>query len=278
MALVRQNFLKYPGLFWMLLVFLACNALFLVYSSGEGKITVYFYSSETSINNFKSLKIEFDRYLSRYGPYEFQPFSSRKDFEEHVKDKPNCLLLLSSWHYRHIHKAYALTPILCGHRKEGKYQKRILVAGGPVPDINALRTSRIASASNPEHTISVLAEMLKEKYAGEPFRILTVPKDIDALMSVGFGIAGFALSTGNSLEELKTVSPVLCSKMSILAEGEQSLLMVLAAAKGLEQGVDNISKILLDMASDPEGKRKIRMLGLDGWQRIDAGDMKQLES
>ena len=120
--------------------------------------------------------------------------------------------------------------------------------------------------------------MLKGKYAGEPFRILTVPKDIDAMMSVGYGIDGFALSTGNSLEELKTLNPVLCSKMSILAEGEPSLLLVLAAAKGLEQDVAKISKILLDMSSDPEGRRKIRMLGLDRWQRIDAGDMKQRES
>jgi hypothetical protein len=260
------------------LAFLVFCTLFLVMSSGEGKITVYFYSSETSINNFKSLKIEFDRYLSRYGPYELQPFSSRKDFENHIKDKTNCLLLLSSWHYRHIHKTFSLTPILCGHRKDRKYQKRILVAGGLTRDIKTLRTARIASASNLEHTISVLTDMLKGKYSGEPFRILTVPKDIDALMSVGFGMAGFALSTGNSLEELRTVNPALCSKISILAEGEQSLLMVLAATTGSNQDAEKVSKILQDMAADPEGKRRIRMLGLDGWQPIDPVDRQKLES
>jgi len=47
------------------------------------KTTVYFYSSETNINNFKSLKMEFDKYLSRFGTYEFQPFSNREDFGQH---------------------------------------------------------------------------------------------------------------------------------------------------------------------------------------------------
>ena len=74
----------------MITVLLACPAVLYVISSGAGKTMVYFYSSETNINNFKSLKIEFDRYLSKQGPYEFQPFSSREDFEKHVKDKENC--------------------------------------------------------------------------------------------------------------------------------------------------------------------------------------------
>lgn len=43
-------------------------AIFSVISSGEGKIKIYFYSSETNINNFRSLKMEFDRYLSRFAP------------------------------------------------------------------------------------------------------------------------------------------------------------------------------------------------------------------
>ena len=120
--------------------------------------------------------------------------------------------------------------------------------------------------------------MMDDQYSGQPFRILTVPKDIDALMSVGFGMAGFALSTGNSLEELRTVNPALCSKMSILAEGEQSLLLVLAATGDLNQDVEKITKILLEMPTNSLGRKNIRMLGLDGLQEIDAIDRQKLES
>ncbi len=262
----------------MITVLLACHAILYVISSGAGKTTVYFYSSETNINNFKSLKIEFDRYLARFGSYEFQPFSSREDFERHVKDKENCLLLLSSWHYRQIHKEFSLTPVLTGHRKNKKYQKRILVAGGANSDIESIKNGRIASASNPQHTTSVLMEMLKEKFSGEHFRILTVPKDIDALMSVGFGMASYALSTGNSLEELRQANPKLCSKMCVLAEGEQSLLLILAVPEVFDQDSEKMVSILQDMSMDVEGKQKIRMLGLDGWQKLDPLDKQKLES
>lgn len=275
---VCQKIRRHPGIFWMITVLLACHVILYVISSGAGKTTVYFYSSETSINNFKSLKIEFDRYLSKFGPYEFQPFSSREDFEKHVKDKDNCLLLLSSWHYRQIHKEYSLTPVLSGHRKNQKYQKRILVSGGPTSEIESIKSARIASASNPQHTISVLMEMLKENYSREHFRILTVPKDIDALMSVGFGMATYALSTGNSFEELRQANPTLCSKMSILAEGEQSLLLVLAVPEGYNQDSEKMVSILKGMSTNAEGKQKIRMLGLDGWQKLDPLDEQKLES
>ena len=104
-------------------------------SSGSGKVKIYFYSSETNINNFKSLKMAFDRYLFRFGPYEFQPFKSRDVFEKHVKGRENCVFILSSWHYRHIHKEYSLIPVLSGVRKGKKYQRKILVADEKAPDI-----------------------------------------------------------------------------------------------------------------------------------------------
>lgn len=253
-------------------------SIFYIISPGADKIKVYFYSSETNINNFKSLKMEFDRYLSRFGPYEFQPFSNREDFEAHIKDKQNCLLLLSSWHYRRLYKAYALTPVFTGLRKGEKYQKRILIGAGTAADIASVQTARIASASEPGYTINALMEMLPEQYSGDRFRILTVPKDIDALMSVGFGMATFALSTGYNFEDLKTANPRMCARMQVLAEGKPSLFLVLAMPSGFNEDSKKMVEIMNRMSLDPEGLRNIRMLGLDGWQPIEPKDRQKLES
>ena len=235
------------------------------------KTTVYFYSSETTINNFKSLKMKFDRYLSKFGPYELQPFSEREAFEKHVKDKERCLLLLSSWHYRKIHKEYSLKPALVGTRKGKKYQKRILVARDEL-----VKTGRIASASSVQHTSSCLRAILKRKV--DTAKILTVPKDIDALMSVGFGMSKLALTTRNALDELKMVNPTLHQKMKILAEGERSLLLILAVPERFTKDAKKIVTIIQNMATDPDGKEKLRMLGLDGWQTLDPSDRSRLEA
>jgi hypothetical protein len=267
---------RFPVLISIIAALAIGLAVFCVISLGEGKIKIYFYSSETNINNFKSLKMEFDRYLSKFGPYEFQPFSARDVFEKQIKGKDNCLLLLSSWHYRHIHKQYALIPALTGVRNGKKYQRRILVADEKAPDIEMAKPGLIASASSLQYTLSVLKRMLK-KYAAHPFRILNVPKDIDALLSVGFGAAKLAFASENAFQELKGVNPRLCRKMKVMAEGEKSLLLIVAQPQGFGKSGLEALHIIKNMAQNPDGRKRIQMLGLDGWADLDASDRSELE-
>ncbi len=237
------------------------------------KTTLYFYSSESTINNFKSLKMEFDRYLNKYGPYEFQPFSDRETFEKQVKDKAHCIMFLSSWHYRNIYKEYSLKPVLVGTRNGKKYQERILVASD-----EKMRVGRIASASSIQHTRSCLQEMLKGNFIVDIRNILTVPKDIDALMSVGFGMSQFALTTKSTFTELRIANPMLHQKLKILAEGEESFLLIVAIPEQFTQEVKDIVAIIQNMAADPDGKERLRMIDIDGWQALDSSDRLKLEA
>jgi hypothetical protein len=221
--------------------------------------------------------MEFDQYLSAFGDYEFQPFSDRETFEEHVKDKTQCLLLLSSWHYTLIHKDYSLEPVLVGTRNNRTSQKRILVVSDDSADIRTVEAGQIASASSPQHTLSTLKEMFKAQDSGENFKILTVPKDIDALMSVGFGMAQSALIAESALDTLKTLNPSLYKKLKTLAESEESLLLILAAPESFVEDAGELIEIFQTMSSHPEGQEKIRMLGLDGWQPLDSSDESKLE-
>ena len=250
------------------LSFLAMNAF-----AETNKVTIYFYSSESTINNFKSLKMEFDRYLSKYGPYEFQPFSDRETFEKQIKDNKQCLLFLSSWHYKNIYKDYSLKAVLVGARNGKKYQERILVATD-----ETVKAGRIASASSLQHTNSCLQGMLKGKNTVAISSILIVPKDIDALMSVGFGISKFALTTKNSFNELKMANQTLHQQLKILAEGEKSLLLIGAVPEQFVHDAKKIVSIIQHMATDQDGKEKLRMIELDGWQTLDPTDRLKLET
>ena len=268
---------RFFAILTMAVLFLAGLSAFCVISFGEGKIKIYFYSTETNINNFKSLKMEFDRYLSKFGPYEFQPFSSRDVFEKQVKGKENCLLLLSSWHYSNIHQKYALTPALTGLRNGKKYQKRIVVTSRKSADIVAGKPGLVASASSLQYTNSALNSMFQGKYT-HPFKVLTVPKDIDALMSVGFGMAKMAFASESAFDELKLINPRLSSKMKVMAEGEETLGLILALPQGFKGNSQQTIHMIKNMSMDADGKRRIRMLGLDSWQELDAADRLKLES
>lgn len=254
-----------------------CLCLLPSTTPGQEKVTIFFYSAEANINNFKSLKMEFDKYLTQFGRYEFQPFSDRTTFEEHVKGKTHSLLLLSSWHYTHIYRDYALQPILVGLRNGQTSQKRVLVTLGEADNINAVKTGPIASASSVQHTQSLLSSMFDEDEASANFKILTVPKDIDALMSVGFGMAKFAVITENSLETLQGINPPLYKKLKIVAESEETLLLIIAAPENLVSEAQEVVSILQEMAVDPDGEKRVRMLGLDGWQSLDPSEKAKLE-
>jgi hypothetical protein len=246
-------------------------------AAAQDKITIYFYSAEANINNFKSLKMEFDGYLAQFGEYEFQPFSDRQTFEDYVKGKPRSLVMLSSWHYANIYREYALVPVLVGIRNGQTAQKRILVSAERSATLDQVKTGQIASASSVPHTTNLLAQMFREDEGATAFKILSVPKDLDALMSVGFGMAKSAVITENSFESLRAINPSLHNKLHIIAEGDETLLLVVAAPEDFASDVGDVLEILQHMATDPHGEQRVRMLGLDGWQAVDLSLRSKLE-
>ncbi len=234
--------------------------------------TIYFYSSETNINNFKSLKMEFDSYLAQFGPYEFQPFRDRDTFEAQLAEKKDCVVLLSSWHYDNIRDHYGLRPVLIGARNGKTSQKRLLVTKGNTTHVDMVKIGQIASASSVDYTQTILLEMFHDPEMVNKLKILAVPKDIDALMSLGFGMAKSAITTDYSLETLRKMNPALSQKISIVAESHESRLLILAATKEYGKQTETVASIFQKMAADPEGKRRIRMLGLEGWKAIDSSN------
>ncbi|PIE31415.1 hypothetical protein CSA56_18380 [candidate division KSB3 bacterium] len=252
-----------------LLVVSAVSALLSFSAFAKSTTTIYFYSSETNINNFKSLKMEFDRYLAQFGPYEFQPFREKDTFEAQLKNNASCVILLSSWHYENIRELYDLYPVLVGARNGKTSQKRLLVTCGKAGDLDSIKAGHIASASSFDYTQTILLDMFQDSEFVEQLKILAVPKDIDALMSLGFGMAKSAIATDYSLEALHEMNPVLSQKISVVAESQESRLLILAAPKKGGESTETVISIFQNMAVDPEGKRKIRMLGLEGWKTVD---------
>ncbi len=262
------------GALWML--FLISGFPGTAFSEAE-TTAIYFHSSETSINNFKSLKIKFDRYLSQFGPYEFQPVRERTEFEKQIRSRKDCVMLLSSWHYRKIHKTGLCEPVLVGFRNGKKTQKRVLVA----PEGYDFRKShglKLASASSIQHTKSMIKKMPAIQLDADSLRILTVPKDIDAMMAVSFGMSEAALITENSYNRMKSLNPLLYKRIDIIAKGPESHLMVLAAHKTCLPQMEKIIRIIQKMSENASGQKQIRMLGLDGFQNVTEEDLLMLNA
>ena len=101
---------------------------------------------------------------------------------------------------------------------------------------------------------------------------------IFGLMSVGFGMSMASLTTRSAFEELRIVNPTLYKKMHIVAEGEESLLLLLAVPENFVKASSEIVNGIKNMPLTPEGRNKMKMLGLDGWEEPAASDRLKLEA
>lgn len=249
-------------------------------SANSAKVTIYFYNPESNIDNFVSLKIEFDTYLSGFGDYQFQPFDNRGIFEKTVGKNPEGILLLSSWHYNLLTEKTPLRPLLVGVANGKTTFRKILSAKGNFRDIDSLKGKNVASSGNLEYTKSLLFEIFGEEKEEiiNSLKIMPAPKDIDALMAVGFGMASAALTTENSLHKLKKINLKQYKSLNQIGLSGEKLLPVVACLGNFAEDLDEIVDVMLKMGDHPQGRKKLRMLGLSGWKKINESEAMGLRA
>ncbi len=240
--------------------------------------TLFFYNPESNINDFRSLKKLFDTHLSRNGSYLFQPFDAENIFEDFVKKNKNDVFLLSSWHYQNLlEKGYSnLKPILVGTINGDTTYTKVLSTKKNIGNIKKLKGKRIASSADKIYTKNMLGSMAIQQRIS--FKVLTVPKDIDALMSVLFGMAQGALTTHNSLRTLASINPKKYQLIHQIAESQPIMLPVVVAYGSARFSNDKLVKIIENLPSSATGKEILGMLGWNGWKKITRIEMQQLNS
>ena len=235
----------------------------------QGAQKIFFYSPETNVNNFSVLKAEFDTLLAPLGGHVFQPFSDRETFERQLEARPRGLFLLSSWHFGQLAGRHDLEPLLVGHSRGTALQRHRIFARTSDPE--GLRSRKVATAGTREFALTLLREMLPgQEDLVRTVDLLVVPKDIDALMAVGFGAAHAAIATESGVEKLAGINPKQRDSLGPIGEPRESLLPVLATIRGSGPEARELARILAGVDSLPEGKSRLRLLGLEAMRPLDA--------
>jgi len=224
---------------------------------------VYFYATDTNINNFKSLKISFDNYLHKMGDYEFQPFDKKETFEKNLTPQ-NMLVILSSWHYIQIANQYNLNAVLVASKDNNIKDTKILVGQKNMP-INGV----VTSAYDKDYTSKLLHQFNTD------LSVLIVPKELDALMSVGFGMSNFALVSKDSFNLLKEVNPTLANNLTIYNESKPTYRMMLAYHGEISKNKKLID-IFENMGLKDDGKEVLNQIGIDKFILFPSQDLEQI--
>ncbi len=215
-------------------------------------IKIYLYIPAMNTSDFKSLKINFDTYLHQYGDYELQPFNDRDIFEYYLRSN-SAVVIISSWHYNEIATTYHLHAHLVG-RKNGSITDQMVLVGPR----NSIFQGVVTSAFNPLYTQNLLQNIPQHK----KFSVLQVPKEIDALMSVGFGMSAFALVSKESFSLFQTLNPALAKDLNIHNELQSQYRMFLAS-NSMDESTQNIIEIFKTMDQSQEGEAILNIIGMD---------------
>jgi hypothetical protein len=232
---------------------------------------IYFYNTETNINNFATLKKAFDTYFLDHGRYLFQPFDLRENFEAVIHEKKGDVYLLSSWHLKALQqKKVPLEIALVGTSKGNTMQRKVLSANKNILDVSMLKNTVVAGAGSEEYVHSVLKKILgKEQEALlKDIKILLVPKDIDAVMAVGFGMASAAISAESGLDKLAMMSPNQFRELHSLGFSEKDYLIIAATLKEPDQQEAQLLEVLRRMSETDVGEANLKLLGIDGWSAL----------
>lgn len=247
----------------------------------QQKAAIFFYNSEININNFISIKAIFDKYLSKFGSFHFQPFDDRKIFEKTFR-KTNypIVMVMSSWHFQSLTKESPLHPILIASRNGKQFFNKILSAKKPINSIKDLSGKVLATAGSVEHSRNLLREMFgKDKMdIISTIKILIVPKDIDALLAVSYNVANAALTTADSLKLIEKINPRLKKEMTALVTSADILRPVAVIKKTdmMLESLEEIVQIMKEMKTNENGRESLSTLSIDGWSDISPEIMSEL--
>jgi len=139
-----------------------------------------------------------------------------------------------------------------------------------IADVTMLKNTVVAGAGSEEYIHSVLKQILgKEQEALlKDIKILIVPKDIDAIMAVGFGMATAAISAESGLDKLAMINPNQFRELHSLGFSDKDYLLVAATLQKPEQQEVELLEVLRTMSEAETGGENLKLLGIDGWRAM----------
>lgn len=207
----------------------------------------------------------------------FQPFARIEDFErEFAVRKPAFVVVPERVAVARCLRAQ-LHPLAFPVRGERSFGRRSLMARAGIDSVTALTNGSVAATlpAGDETIRSAAISKLKHDVPG--IRIIPVPKDVDALLAVGFGQVDAAFVSSTQFDQLAKINPRLTNDLHELGYSEEiPFPMVYATEFATQQNVDNLRALMHTVNDTESGKRLSALLGYDGWNLVDPDNSRPI--
>jgi ABC-type amino acid transport substrate-binding protein len=235
--------------------------------------TLYFYSPEFGPSNLSVLTQAVDTFFDDAGlDVQFQPFARLEDFRRKIDTHPPTFLIAPEWAARSECFDEQLTAIVQPTRSGLTSGRRALMAGPSVQSAQQIANGSVAAA------VAKAGSDLEDISMGH-FRadyptvnIIPVPKDIDALLAVGFGQVDAAFVSLAQFKMLERVNPNLTANLHEIGYSQKSPFPRLyATARATNEASDMIAAAF-GKIRDASGRHMFSILGFDDAKILTGAD------
>jgi hypothetical protein len=178
--------------------------------------TLFVFNPEAKASHIASIRADFENYLKSQGiGADVYVFAVPSDFQDSVGRLKPSAAIVASYYYNLMKSKYLWKALLAGHKEGEKVYNKVMVASKSVSDPLQLKDKSLAAVC-PGSSSSYIDSMLPAGLSAENVRIVSVSKDIDAIMALGFEQVQAAIVTKENFEKLEKINPDAVRNLHIL--------------------------------------------------------------
>jgi hypothetical protein len=231
----------------------------------------FFFSPDFGPGNLSGLTQAAEAYFKDAdADVHFQPFALIEDFERQFAERKPQFVVVPERIVVARCLGSQLRPLAFPVRGNRSFGRRTLMARAGIDSANGLANGSVAATlpSNDETVHSDAISRLKHDFPG--IRIIPVPKDVDALLAVGFGQVDAAFVSNAQFDQLTKINPRLTENLNELGYSEEiPFPMVYATEFATQENVDKLRALMHTVNDTASGKRLTTLLGYDAWNLVD---------
>ncbi len=235
-------------------------------------LELFFYSPEFAPANLGVLQSSVEGYMRvRNVPVRFQAFARFEDLRTEFSKREVAFAVLPPWIAEHECLGRTLTAIAEPVRNGSSLDRKVVVVSRRTAQ--DLRTATIA-VSGPRGRTAGPPPLLAKFVASYPrVKIISVPKDVDALLAVSFGQVEAAFVSSAQFETLARINPAMTATLEETGyTAESPFPKLYATDAATPEHVARARQAAVAMGESKEGKRLLRLLGYDRWRAVDGND------
>ncbi len=230
----------------------------------------FYFSPQVGSANFSLLKETAEAYFRQAGlPLGFQPFARFEDLQRESARRQPAFLLVPEWALQGACFGERLSMMVRPSRNGRPHDRRALLARKSIPTAARLAGSAIATTVLQGGSAADSGALARFRVEHPDVRIIPVPKDVDALLAVGFGQVDAAFVSIAEFEMLARVNPQLTGNLHEIGYSESTPFpAVYATSTASAEVVERLASTLEAAASNAVGRRLVGLLGYDQWSRV----------